>query len=319
MDTLKLTLPDGSEKQVTTGTTGLDIAQSISPRLADAAVAVMVNGKQWDLKRPLPESGAFRILTTKDAESLEIVRHSSAHLMAQALVELFPGIKLAIGPVIENGFYYDVDSTHKFTPDDFPAIETKMAELAEQKLSIDRHDIGRLEAIEKWGSQNEPYKVEMMQDWTDDTVSFYTQGSFFDLCRGPHVPHTGFLKFVKLLSVAGAYWRGDEKRPMLQRIYATAFHDKKALDAHCGVPRGGEEARSPRSGAQARAVPHAGRQSRHDLLAPAGLDALSHPAELRAQQDRARRVCRGPHAQRDEQGLCGKNQGTGTSTRKTCS
>jgi threonyl-tRNA synthetase len=232
MDTLKLTLPDGSEKQVTTGTTGLDIAMSISPRLADAAVAVVINGKQWDLNRALPESGTFKILTTRDEESLEIVRHSSAHLMAQAIVALFPGTKLAIGPVIENGFYYDIDSTHKFTPDDFAAIEAKMTEFAGQKLSIDRTDIGRLEAIEKWGEQAEPYKVEMMRDWTDETVSYYTQGDFFDLCRGPHVPNTGFLKNVKLLSVAGAYWRGDEKRPMLQRIYATAFHDKKALEAH---------------------------------------------------------------------------------------
>ncbi|HNY30680.1 MAG TPA: threonine--tRNA ligase [Fibrobacteria bacterium] len=232
MDTLKLTLPDGSEKQVTAGTTGLDIAMSISPRLAEAAVAVVVDGKQWDLKRALPGSGAFRILTSKDAESLEIVRHSSAHLMAQAIVELFPGTKLAIGPVIENGFYYDIDSPHKFTPDDFAAIESKMSDLAGRKLSIDRHDIDRLEAISRWGEQAEPYKVEMMQEWTDSTVSYYTQGDFFDLCRGPHVPHTGFLKYVKLLSVAGAYWRGDEKRAMLQRIYATAFHDKKALEAH---------------------------------------------------------------------------------------
>ena len=232
MDTLKLTLPDGSEKQVTTGTTGLDVANSISPRLADASVAVVINGKQWDLKRPLPESGSFKILTTKDPEAMDIVRHSSAHLMAQAIVELFPGTKLAIGPNIENGFYYDMESPHKFTPDDFPAIEAKMSDLAGQKLSIDRHEIDRLEAIAKWGADGETYKVEMMQDWTDATVSYYTQGNFFDLCRGPHVPHTGFLKYVKLLSVAGAYWRGDEKRPMLQRLYATAFHDKKALDAH---------------------------------------------------------------------------------------
>lgn len=232
MDTLKLTLPDGSEKQVTTGTTGRDVAASISPRLADAAVAVVLNGVQLDVDRVLPESGAFRILTTRDAESLEIVRHSSAHLMAQAIVALFPGTKLAIGPVIENGFYYDLDSTHKFSPDDFAAIEAKMLELVEAKLDVRRHEIDRLEAIQNWGAQGETYKVEMMQDWTDATVSYYTQGDFFDLCRGPHVPHTGFLKFVKLLAVAGAYWRGDEKRPMLQRIYATAFHDKKALEAH---------------------------------------------------------------------------------------
>jgi len=232
MDTLTITLPDGSEKQVTGGTTGRDIAAGISPRLADAAVAVVLDGVQLDVDRALPSGGAFRILTTRDAEALEIVRHSSAHLMAQAIVELFPGTKLAIGPVIENGFYYDIDSSHKFTPDDFPAIEKKMGELADAKMPIQRSEVDRLEAIEKWGAQGETYKVEMMQDWTDATVSVYTQGGFFDLCRGPHVPHTGFLKFAKLLSVAGAYWRGDEKRPMLQRLYATAFHDKKALEAH---------------------------------------------------------------------------------------
>jgi threonyl-tRNA synthetase len=232
MSELTITLPDGTRKSVPTGTTGLDVATSISPRLADAAIAVLVDGKAFDLKRPLPGDCALRILTTRDPESLEIVRHSSAHLMAQALTELYPGIKLAIGPVIENGFYYDVDSSHKFTPEDFPAIEKKMAEIASQKLPVERHEIDRLEAIEKWGAQGEPYKVEMMKEWSDATVSYYTQGGFFDLCRGPHVAHTGFLKHVKILSVAGAYWRGDEKRQMLQRLYATAFHDKKSLDEH---------------------------------------------------------------------------------------
>lgn len=232
MSELTITLPDGTQKSLPTGTTGLDVATSISPRLADAAIAVLVDGKAFDLKRALPGDCALRILTTRDPESLEIVRHSSAHLMAQALTELYPGLKLAIGPVIENGFYYDIDSEHKFTPEDFPAIEKKMAELASQKIAIERSDVNRLEAIEKWGAQGEPYKVEMMKEWSDETVSVYTQGNFFDLCRGPHVPHTGFLKHVKLVSVAGAYWRGDEKRPMLQRLYATAFHDKKSLDEH---------------------------------------------------------------------------------------
>jgi len=232
MSELTITLPDGTQKSFPTGTTGLDVATSISPRLADAAIAVLVDGKAFDLKRALPGDCSLRILTTRDPESLEIVRHSSAHLMAQALVELYPGLKLAIGPVIENGFYYDIDSEHKFTPEDFPAIEKKMAELASQKIAVERSDVNRLEAIEKWGAQGEPYKVEMMKEWSDETVSVYTQGNFFDLCRGPHVPHTGFLKHVKLVSVAGAYWRGDEKRPMLQRLYATAFHDKKSLDEH---------------------------------------------------------------------------------------
>jgi threonyl-tRNA synthetase len=232
MEPLKLTLPDGSEKQVTSGTTGFDVALSISPRLADAAVAIVLDGVQLDLRRPLPSGGAFRILTTRDPEALAIVRHSSAHLLAQAVLELFPGTKLAIGPVIDNGFYYDLDTPHKFSPDDFEKIESRLKELSGQKIPLERHDIGRLEAIEKWGENDEPYKVELMREWTDPTVSYYTQGDFFDLCRGPHVPHTGFLGHIKLLSVAGAYWRGDEKRPMLQRIYATAFHDKKALDAH---------------------------------------------------------------------------------------
>jgi len=232
MSELTITLPDGTQKQFPTGTTGFDVATSISPRLADASVAVLVDGVEWDLKRPLPGSCSIRLYTTRDPESLAIVRHSAAHLMAQALTELYPGLKLAIGPVIENGFYYDIDSEHKFTPDDFEAIEKKMAELAGQKLSIERSDVNRLEAIETWGAQGETYKVEMMSEWSDETVSVYTQGEFFDLCRGPHVPHTGFLKHVKLLSVAGAYWRGDEKRPMLQRLYATAFHDKKGVEEH---------------------------------------------------------------------------------------
>ena len=232
MSELTITLPDGTQKTFPTGTTGFDVATSISPRLADASVAVLVDGVEWDLKRPLPGSCSIRLYTTRDPESLAIVRHSAAHLMAQALTELFPGIKLAIGPVIENGFYYDVDSSHKFSPDDFEAIEKKMAELAGQKLSIERSDVNRLDAIETWGAQGETYKVEMMSEWSDETVSVYTQGEFFDLCRGPHVPHTGFLKHVKLLSVAGAYWRGDEKRPMLQRLYATAFHDKKGIEEH---------------------------------------------------------------------------------------
>jgi len=232
MSELTITLPDGTQKSFPTGTTGFDVATSISPRLADASVAVLVDGVEWDLKRPLPGSCSIRLYTTRDPESLAIVRHSAAHLMAQALTELFPGLKLAIGPVIENGFYYDIDSSHKFSPDDFEAIEKKMSELAGQKLSIERSDVNRLDAIEKWGAQGETYKVEMMQEWSDETVSVYTQGAFFDLCRGPHVPHTGFLKHVKLLSVAGAYWRGDEKRPMLQRLYATAFHDKKGIEEH---------------------------------------------------------------------------------------
>jgi threonyl-tRNA synthetase len=234
LSNIKVTLPNNSILEMEPGSTILDAVKKIGPGLAKSAIAAYYNDKEMDLSRTLTEDGALRVLTHQNPESLEIVRHSTAHLMAMAVTELFPGTLLTIGPVIENGFYYDFDSKHKFSPEDFPAIEAKMKELANMGFTVERSVMPRQEAIAyfKDPAHFEPYKVEMMEEWTDDTVSFYKQGPFSDLCRGPHVPNTSKLQHFKLLSVAGAYWRGDEKRPMLQRIYATAFLTKDDLEKH---------------------------------------------------------------------------------------
>lgn len=231
---ITITLPDNSAVEIERGTTVYDFVESsIGPSLAKAALAADFNGKQLDLSAKLNESGAIHIITGKNPEGIEIIRHSSAHLMAMAVKELFPGTLLTIGPTIENGFYYDFDSKHKFSPDDFDLIEKKMLELCKKDFSVSRRELNRMEAIEYYKTKDpDPYKVELMEEWTDESVSFYDQGDFTDLCRGPHVPSTGKLEHFKILSVAGAYWRGDEKRTMLQRLYATAFADKKSLKNH---------------------------------------------------------------------------------------
>ncbi|MDQ3001968.1 MAG: threonine--tRNA ligase [Fibrobacterota bacterium] len=231
---LKVTLPNSSVLDVESGSTVLDVVKKIGPGLAKSAIAAIYNGKELDLSHTLTEDGQLRVLTHQNPESLAVIRHSTAHLMAMAVTELFPGTLLTIGPVIENGFYYDFDSPHKFSPEDFPAIEEKMKELAKKDFLVERSEMSRSDAIAyfKDPAHREPYKVEMMEEWTDDSVSFYKQGPFSDLCRGPHVPATSKLQHFKLLSVAGAYWRGDEKRPMLQRIYATAFLTKDDLEKH---------------------------------------------------------------------------------------
>ncbi len=234
MSILKVTLPNSSVLDVESGSTVLDVVKKIGPGLAKSAIAAIYNGKELDLSHTLTEDGQLRVLTHQNPESLAVIRHSTAHLMAMAVTELFPGTLLTIGPVIENGFYYDFDSPHKFSPEDFPAIEEKMKELAKKDFLVERSEMSRSDAIAyfKDPAHREPYKVEMMEEWTDDSVSFYKQGPFSDLCRGPHVPATSKLQHFKLLSVAGAYWRGDEKRPMLQRIYATAFLTKDDLEKH---------------------------------------------------------------------------------------
>ncbi len=234
MSTIHVTLPNGAVLDVESGSTVLDVVKKIGPGLAKSALAAVYNGKQLDLSRTLTEDGSLQVITPKSPEALDIVRHSTAHLMAMAVTELFPGTLLTIGPVIDNGFYYDFDSTHKFSPEDFPAIEEKMRELAKKEFPVVRSVKPRMEAIAYFqqDGHKEPYKVELMEEWTDDTVSFYSQGPFSDLCRGPHVPDTGKLGHFKILSVAGAYWRGDERRPMLQRLYATAWLTKEDLDKH---------------------------------------------------------------------------------------
>ncbi len=234
MPKISITLPDGKILEAEAGAPIADAVKSIGPGLFRDSIAALWNGEQVDLSFRPKENGSLKVITSKSPEALEIVRHSSAHLMAQAVTDLFPGTMLTIGPVIDNGFYYDFDSKHVFSPEDFAAIEKRMAELSAQDIPVERSEMLRKEAIThfKDPAHAEPYKVELLEGWDHQSVSFYRQGSFSDLCRGPHVSGTGKLKHFKLLSVAGAYWRGDVKRPMLQRIYATAFLSKEALEAH---------------------------------------------------------------------------------------
>jgi len=228
---IQVTLKDGSRREVETGTTLADLAASISRGLAKAAVAGKISGQMRDLSYPLTENSDVEILTLDSAEGLELLRHSTAHLMAQAVGNLFPGTKFGIGPAIASGFYYDFDSGHVFTPEDLTAIEKEMHRLVKEKLVYARKEISRNEALAYFREKGEIYKVELIEDLPEDTViSMYTQGDFTDLCAGPHLPSTAEIKTFKLMSLAGAYWRGSEKNKMLQRIYGTAFAKAADLD-----------------------------------------------------------------------------------------
>ncbi len=229
---LKLTLPNGREVSVPEGKTALDVLKEFAPRYLKQALAVRLNGHVLDLNRPLREGGKLDVLTFDDPEGREVFWHSSAHLMAQAVKELFPTAKLAIGPPIDSGFYYDIDVDHPFTAEDLQAIEKRMQEIVKRALPIRREELPLREAIELFESMGEIYKVEILSEIEDEFVSIYRQGDFVDLCRGPHLPDTGYIKYPKLLNVAGAYWRGDEKNKMLQRIYGTAFPKKSLLEEH---------------------------------------------------------------------------------------
>jgi len=232
-DMINLTFPDGSVKEFEKGITTDAVAAAISPGLRKKALVGKFNGELVDTKTPLEKDGTIAILTQQDDESLDVMRHSTAHLLAQALKRLYPGIKLGIGPTIENGFYYDVDSETPITAEDFPAIEKEMKRIVAENLDIVRHDVSRADAQAKFEEIDDEYKLELLEAISEDEqVSIYSQGEFFDLCRGIHVPSTGKIKEFKLLSVAGAYWRGDSKNKMLQRVYGTAFFDKKDLKAH---------------------------------------------------------------------------------------
>jgi threonyl-tRNA synthetase len=232
MSMIQVTLPDNSIRELTAGATVADLAASIGAGLAKAALAGRVNGDLVDLSSILVDGAAVAIITEKSPEALDIIRHSTSHLMAQAVKELFPAAKVTIGPSIENGFYYDFDVDTPFTPDDLERIEKKMADLAAAGQPLQRKVMSAEEAIAFFDEMGEPYKKELIQDIGAESVSIYSQGGFADLCRGPHIPNTNKIKAFKLLSIAGAYWRGDEKNRMLQRIYGTAFVDKKELDAY---------------------------------------------------------------------------------------
>lgn len=233
MEHIKITLKDGSVKEMEKGVTVLDVAKEISGRLAKEAVAGEVNDKVVDLKYPLYEDAEVNILKFDDEEGQDVFRHTSAHMLAQAVKRLFPETKLAIGPAIENGFYYDFDSEHRFTESDLEKIQKEMGKIAQENLEIERFELPRDEAIKYMEERNENYKVELIQDLPEDAIiSFYKQGEFVDLCAGPHLPSTKGVKAIKLLSLAGAYWRGDEKNPMLQRIYGTSFPKQKLLEEY---------------------------------------------------------------------------------------
>ena len=231
---IKITFPDNSVREFEKGVTGLQIAESISSRLAREVLAASVNGETWDLTRPINEDAAVQLLKWEDDEGKHAYWHSSAHLMAEALQELYPGIKFGIGPAIENGFYYDVDPGEgvSIKDSDFPVIEAKMKELIAAKEEIQRESISKKDALEMFSSRDENYKVELIDELEDGTITIYTQGRFTDLCRGPHLPNTSYINSVKIMSVAGAYWRGDEKRPQLTRLYGITFPKKKMLDEY---------------------------------------------------------------------------------------
>jgi threonyl-tRNA synthetase len=231
-------LPDGSRKELPDGATGADLAASIGAGLARAALAVKVEGEVRDLARALPDGATVEIVTDRSPDSLDLIRHDTAHVLAAAVMELYPGVKISIGPAIENGFYYDFEFPEGVTISDadFPAIEAKMAEHVAADEAFVREDIGVDAALERFRGERQDYKVELIEDLVSgqgvDTVSLYTNGPFTDLCRGPHAPSTKRVKAYKLLSTAGAYWRGDSDRTMLTRIYGTAFHSKKDLEEH---------------------------------------------------------------------------------------
>ena len=230
---IKITFPDNSVKEYAEGTTPLQIAESISPRLAQEVLVAAVNGESWDLMRPIQTDSAIQLFKWEDEEGKHAFWHSSAHLMAEALQELYPGIKFGIGPAVENGFYYDVDPGEAVIKDaDFPAIEAKMKELAAKKEEIKRQDISKADALNMFGERGEVYKTELISELEDGKITTYTQGAFTDLCRGPHLPNTSYIKAIKITSVAGAYWRGDEKRKQLVRLYGITFPKKKMLDEY---------------------------------------------------------------------------------------
>jgi len=230
---INITLPDGSTRQVESGTTALDVAMSISEGLARNVLAADVNGEVWDPQRQITSDATLKLLTWNDDEGKSTMWHSSAHLLAEALEALYPGVKFWVGPPIENGFYYDVDFGYQsITDKDFAKIESKMIELAKQKNPFVRSEMSKADAVAYFTEKNDEYKLDLLEGLEDGTITFYNQGNFTDLCRGPHMPHTGFVKAAKVMSIAGAYWKGDEKNKQLTRVYGITFPKKQELKAY---------------------------------------------------------------------------------------
>ena len=230
---MKITFPDGAVKEFESGSSALAIAKSISEGLARKVLAASVNGQVWDLNRSIHEDASLKLLTWDDADGKSTFWHSSAHLMAEAVESLFPGVKFWVGPAVEKGFYYDMDlGDRKMSEDDLLALEKKMNELAKQNNSFVRKEISKAEAVSYFEEKGDEYKLDLLSGLTDGEITFYSQGGFTDLCRGPHIPHTGIIKAIKLLSIAGAYWKGDEKNKQLTRVYGVTFPSQKELDEY---------------------------------------------------------------------------------------
>ncbi len=229
---IKITFPDGSIREFAAGVTPFQVAESISPRLASDILAATVNDELWDIQKPISQDATIKLHKWDDAEGKHAFWHSSSHILAEALQELYPGIKFGIGPAIENGFYYDVDLPNPLVESELPKIEAKMMELAKQSESFERTDVTKDEALKIYNQKGDQYKVELISDLEDGTITFYTNGAFTDLCRGPHLKSTNVIKAIKLTSIAGAYWRGNEKNKMLTRIYGITFPKKSLLDEY---------------------------------------------------------------------------------------
>lgn len=230
---INITLPDGAVRQYPKGTTALEIAKSISEGLARKVLAAEINGEVWDATRPIHEDAKFKLLTWDDPGGRSTFWHSSAHLMAEAIESMFPGVKFWVGPPVDNGFYYDVDlGDRSISEEDLRKLEVKMAELAKQNNPYQRKEIAKDEAIRYFSEKGDEYKLDLLQGLEDGNITFYTQGNFTDLCRGPHIPSTGFIKAIKLTNIAGAYWKGDEKNKQLTRIYGVTFPSQKQLDEY---------------------------------------------------------------------------------------
>jgi threonyl-tRNA synthetase len=230
---IKITLPDGSVREYDKGASAMDVAKSISEGLARKVLAANVNGEVWDASRPINEDATLKLLTWDDTDAKSTFRHSTAHLMAEAVESLFPGVKFWVGPAVDTGFYYDMDlGDKKMTEEDLVHVEKKMAELAKKNSTFERKEISKADAVKYFTEKGDEYKLDLLSNLEDGNITLYTQGDFTDLCRGPHIPNTSFIKAVKLMSVAGAYWKGDEKNKQLTRVYGISFPNQKELDEH---------------------------------------------------------------------------------------
>jgi len=233
---IKITLPDGAVREYESGVTALEIAKSISEGLARKVLAANVNGQVWDATRPITADSTLKLLTWTDTDGKSTFWHSSAHLMAEAVESLYPGVKFWVGPAVDNGFYYDMDlGGRQITEEDLKKLEVKMAELAKQNEAYRRKEISKAEAIKFFSDKGDEYKLDLLENLQDGTITFYTQGGFTDLCRGPHIPNTSFIKAVKLTNIAGAYWKGDEKNKQLTRVYGVTFPSQKELDEYLAM------------------------------------------------------------------------------------